>query len=179
MLFYVDLGAHEGLTIDAWLAKNHNTVVLGVEANPELGKALRKKYKGDPRVTIVTAAAGIANGTATFYPGKRSSESGTLVLGKPADYKYSVRYDKGQPVPVVDTAELILEHFPKGAPAIIKIDIEAGEYELIPHLIHRGVLQRFREARVEWHHHKFGIPQKTHDTVYAQLAAVTKVVHWK
>jgi len=177
--FYVDFGANVGDTIAAWLAKYPDSTVLGVEPNAELCERLAGRFGDDSRVTIVAAAAGTHDGEAILYPGIRSHESSTLITGKDPKHSWRVDYGNGIPVPVVDAARLILDHWPQCDDAVIKIDIEAGEYELVPYLIGAGVLARFSEARVEWHWRKFNVSRKKHDAVRNALAKVTRVVDWK
>jgi FkbM family methyltransferase len=179
MRFYVDLGANEGNTIADWLAANPESVALGVEPNPELAQSLCGRFAGDSRVSIVAAAAGTQDGEALLYPGIRSDESSTLVPDKDPRHSWGVDYAHGYPVPVVDVARLIAERWPDCEDAVIKIDIEAAEYQVIPHLIASGVMARFAEARVEWHWRKFNIPRERHDATVQALRQVTRAVDWK
>jgi FkbM family methyltransferase len=179
MRFYVDLGANRGDTIAEWMQANSESVVLGLEPNPDLAQALRARFAGDARVSIVEAAAGTAGGEATLYPGIRSDESSTLVPNKDPKHSWRVDYASGYTVPVVDVARLIADRWPDCSDAVIKIDIEAAEYEVVPHLIESGVMGRFSEARVEWHWRKFNIPRQRHDATVKALRKVTRAVDWR
>jgi FkbM family methyltransferase len=176
---YVDLGAHEGVSIDRWLLEHPQSRVLGFEANPALAQRLQERYAGNERVSIVAAAAGTAAGESVLYPGVQSSQSSTLVAGKSRKHRFSVDYGHGVPVPVVDAAQAIREFWGPCSGAVIKINIEAAEYELVPHLIAAGVMQRFDAAWIEWHWKKFNIPKAVHDRVAAALAGATRVIEWE
>jgi FkbM family methyltransferase len=181
-VFYVDLGSHEGKTIEKWLLEHPTSVVLGFEPDPVLNKNLISKFSQNPNVIIYAGAAGIRSSVANFYQGIRSSESSTLVLGKDPNHPYPVDYSSSQKVKVYNTAKEILSHYKPDYfdLCVMKIDVEGFEYTLVPYLVEKKIISLFDEIRIEWHYHKYGMSKETHDEVYKCLySQCERILNWK
>lgn len=180
--FYVDLGSHEGKTIEKWLDEYPDSLVLGFELNPSLAIELEKKFSDYSNVIIYNGGAGIRKSVANFYPGINSDISSTLVLGKDPKHPYTVDYNNPQKVNIYNTALEILKHYKKDFfdLCVMKMDVEGYEYTLIPYLLEKNVISLFDEIRVEWHHKKYNIDESIHQGVYESLKCqCEKIVHWK
>lgn len=62
----VDVGAHKGRTARAMLHARTDLRVTAVEANPRLAARLRKRLSSEPRIRLVEAALGEAEGRAVL-----------------------------------------------------------------------------------------------------------------
>lgn len=114
----IDLGANIGLT-SLWLARRHAPArIIAVEPSPQNARLVRLNLSrnGIP-ATVVVAAAGPRDGTARF---SASADSNQGHLG-----------DEGQEVPVISMPTLLREHASGQPVALMKMDIEGGEQELL------------------------------------------------
>jgi FkbM family methyltransferase len=114
----IDLGANIGLT-SLWLARRHApTRVIAVEPSPQNARLVRLNLSrnGVP-ATVVEAAAGARDGTARF---SASADSNQGQLG-----------EDGEEVPVISMSTLLREHAPGQSVALMKMDIEGGEQDLL------------------------------------------------
>jgi hypothetical protein len=154
---------------------------IGVEPNPkhtsrllELQRALRKA--GAPVLWLVERAVGISNGFASLDlstgGGMEVNDVGLSVIpprGSQWSWRNSVKRLKGNihEVITIDLAELVqvvhealkeniaffsAADLDRSKPTILmKLDIEGGEYELIPHLLSRKALCPLDLIFLEWH----------------------------
>lgn len=78
--------------------------------------------------------------------------------------------DGGQPVSCVDLADVIEDLSPDYADIIVKLDIEGGEYEILPHLRARDADLKISLLLVEWHCERcgYGIWNKVHPRQYVE-----------
>jgi FkbM family methyltransferase len=120
-----DLGMHEGLDTEFYLAKGFR--VVAVEANPELAEAARRKFAAairDRRLTIVESAIASRAGTVPFYRNTANSEWGTIDAGFVARNERFGAASEVVDVPAITFAELLAQH---GVPYYAKIDIEGAD----------------------------------------------------
>jgi len=174
---YVDLGANEGNTVAEFLRRHPRWRVYAFEPTPRLAADLRTRFRQNPNVNIIEAAASNADGSATFYPGIDSNQSSTLVTGKADIPSWRVNYSAGYSVRTVDFAAWLDRHTAGNDRLIVKMDIEGSEYPVLDRLLQTGVIDRIQELRVEWHKDRFPAPE--HDRIYkAVKRQVGKLVNW-
>lgn len=144
----VDLGANIGKITDILLDHGHR--VIAFEHDPATFKVLAENVGARAGVTLVQAAAGTAEGTARLMRDKEwnpetlyGSEGSSLVetSGRKAEDAVDVR--------VVDLAAYLRDI--DEDIALLKMDIEGGEWDLIPHLDREGSFDRIDHVLVETH----------------------------
>jgi FkbM family methyltransferase len=126
-----DVGAHLGDRTGHFLALGAR--VVAVEPHPGAVAVLRRLYGRDPRVVLISAAAGAAPGEAELAVDPAnptvasvSSEWRTAVARDPAFAH--VRWRERHPVKVTTLDALIAAH---GLPAFCKIDVEGAEAAVV------------------------------------------------
>lgn len=101
-------------------------------------------------VMIFAAAAWTRSGSVKFVEqGNDGIESFVAVSG---DFKGRTNW-----VPCTDLAVLLRQH----DKVVLKMDVEGAEYELIPHLIETGAIERVRLLLIEWHGDPLPVPVPT------------------
>jgi FkbM family methyltransferase len=139
---FLDLGAWVGPT--ALYAAALGATVVALEADPVAFSALEGNVAANPklgaRMTLINAAAAPNPGTVQLGAPRKlgDSMSSTLLAGQTA---------QGFSAPAI-TPAMIAAWLPD-APLVLKIDIEGGEYALLPTL--GPLLPRLRTALVAFH----------------------------
>lgn len=145
---FIDVGAYDGDSIISFrkIVQNSNDFEIhAFEANPELWHHFK-----DMDVILHKNAVWIEDGEIDFFIGGNDVSS-TLV-----DTKISGEIDYENPIKVtgIDIDKWIKENFNKEDKIILKMDIEGGEFEVIPHMIKGGSIKYLDEIWVEMHHNK-------------------------
>lgn len=130
----VDCGANIGMA-SLWFSLTFpKATILGYEADATLCNTARRNLTsaGCENAKIVHAAAWNCNGTLQF--------------NATGDDRGAVAVDGAIAVPSVDLAQ----HLPARVD-LLKIDIEGGEFVVLPHLCRSGALERVRNLAAEFH----------------------------
>lgn len=127
----LDVGAHVGNRTAAWAALGARVVAL--EPQPALAAYLRRRFRGDPRVTVVEAAVGAAPGRASLHlspaaPTVASLSSDWIGRVGRTDGFAAVRWT-GTVAVEVTTLDALAERF--GPADACKIDVEGFEAEVL------------------------------------------------
>mgnify|MGYP000946554858 CR=1 FL=1 len=133
-----DAGAFHGDWASAIAARSDGPVHM-FEPIPSLQDSLRKRFAGKTRFNIHGCALGRTNGQVDFVAaGDASSTSVPSVQGD------VIR------VPIRDVASVWQE---LGAiqVALLKINIEGGEYDLLERLLETGLVGQFQHLQVQFH----------------------------
>lgn len=132
----LDFGGFEG----NWahdIYEQHKCSVHVFEPHPRFAKALRARFSDNDKIVIHEYALGTVEGTLNLTDdGDASSalcENENAVLGK-----------------VIPVAEFVA-HYPDTELALAKINIEGGEYDLLPALIETGLITKIRILQVQFH----------------------------
>lgn len=142
----IDCGGHLATSVDM-LKKaagyDANTVIYSFEPNPRCFWA----YDNRSDVILVKAAVWTHDGFETLHrrtrcQGKTCSLVINDMLGTGRDIK----------VPCISLSRWMLDNTREDDEVILKMDIEAAEYEVIPSLLNTGLFKRIRTAYIEWHH---------------------------
>ncbi|WP_412506922.1 FkbM family methyltransferase [Roseovarius sp. SYSU LYC5161] len=133
----LDFGAYKGEWADIVLGQQPDCHLHLFEPHPGFAAALVTKYAGDARVTVHDHALGRRAGALTLSDAENASSA-------VADH------DKGVEARVVSAADFFAGgHFPRID--LVKMNIEGGEYDLLPALIETGVIRRIARLQVQFH----------------------------
>lgn len=126
-----DIGAHVGDRTDSYRRLGASVVV--VEPQPALHRALRLLFRNDPGVTLHRAAVGAEKGKVRFYVNSANPMTSTaarpLIEAAPQDPAWSDQvWDQHIETEVITLDALITRH---GKPALVKIDVEGFEVEVL------------------------------------------------
>lgn len=169
-MIYVDLGAYRGATIRRFIGSRlwrKGATVYAWECNP-----LLSGFNYGPGVIPVRAAAWVRGGTLPFYLSKTSPSrvQGSSVYRD----KTTGNLDKDKPVEVscIDFAAWLYDNTRATDQVIVKMNIEGAEYELLPHLIDTGAINRLDTLIVQWHWERIGLRREDHNSIAARLESV-------
>ena len=153
---FIDLGGHVGQAIDRFYQEVEDAADWMIYSfEPIQFRALcinMKKYKN---VQVISSAAGIKDCMLTMYPVPSDGQGATSLKGK---YSGSVQYDSEVNVPCINFIRWFKEQVHSTDFVIIKINIEGGEYVLMPHL--HEILDNINGAYIKLHHNKFITEEK-------------------
>ena len=155
MKIFIDIGAHKGESCDMFLKKRPNFKVVCFEPDPRNQKIIEKK--GYP---LMKGAAWIFDGQIKLYTGLQESNSvySTKTTG-------GISKDRFLLVRCFDLAKYIRNNYTKEDYIIIKMNCEGAEYNLIPHLKDKGLLDWVNTWYVQWHWNKIGISELKHNVI--------------
>jgi len=137
----LDFGAYKGEFIERVLTQTKAKVVA-FEAHPGFAKTLADQYQGNPRVTVHGFALGSSDDQA------RISESGDASSLKASG--------GGLHVEIMALERFLKDINPLPRVDLMKVNIEGGEYDLLPALANAGVLLRIQEMHIQFHLFKRG-----------------------
>lgn len=129
----LDVGAFEG-EFTSYAREVWNARVLAIEPVPEFAAALSSRFKGDEKVTVVQAALGSTSSAVTMSveaDGSSAWGSGSKLIT----------------VPCVDVAEVL----GSSDVALLKINAEGAEYEILDRLLVTKVIRQIDIIQVQFH----------------------------
>ncbi|WGH79735.1 FkbM family methyltransferase [Jannaschia ovalis] len=132
----LDFGGFEG----AWAARLHDAHGCRVhvfEPHPAFIERLRHRFAGNAAVMVHPFAVGRADGV---LPLSDDGDASSALSGKGAAVKGEIR-----------AAARVFADLPEDRFAVAKINIEGGEYDLLPALIEAGILDRIDRLQVQFH----------------------------
>ncbi|AZV78164.1 FkbM family methyltransferase [Parasedimentitalea marina] len=133
----LDIGGFRGEWSDIVLSQQPDCTIHVFEPHPVFAENLRDKYKSDNRVQVHECALG--------------AENGTLQLSDAGDASSAVaEHSRSFQAPVVPVSSFFEEHGLKDV-ALAKINIEGGEYTLLPALIEAGLMPCIARLQVQFH----------------------------
>lgn len=132
----LDIGGFEGSWADRISAQYGSRIHI-FEPHPGFADNLAQKYEGNSRITVHPFALGSTDGVLDLSD---AGDASSAVSGAHAAVRGKV----------VDVARFMTE-FPEGRIALAKINIEGGEYDLLPALAAADELARFDTIQVQFH----------------------------
>ncbi len=160
----LDIGGFKGEWTDAVLSAQPDCTVYIFEPHPRFAESLRLKFANDARVHVQECALGAGEGT--------------LNLSDEGDASSSVaNHDRSYSARIVPVQTFFEENLPEGAISLAKMNIEGGEYELLPALIEADVIGRIKRLQIQFHLFEPSLIEtreriirqleNTHDTVWS------------
>ena len=135
-----DVGANRGDKTAVFLGLGAR--VLAIEPDPRTADGLRRRFRGEPRTTVLDMGVGAASGEMPFHPSSYSTRS-TFAVDRMRQLGDNVEYGAGTIVSVTTLDALIAAH---GVPRFCKIDVEGYEPEVL-----RGLSQPVPVLSFEFH----------------------------
>lgn len=149
---FLDCGANMGQSVQNFIKSWDNWKEYDIhsfEPRPGLEKYFNK-YKKYPNFTFHNEAVWVDDGNIDFYLSTSQNWGSSAIKEKNNVSKVPVK------VPSVDISMWIQENFSTNDYIIFKMDIEGGEYDLIPHLLKNDTFKYINELYIEFHNRKVG-----------------------
>jgi len=134
-----DVGGFEGNWAQDIFDRYGSTIHV-FEPHPTFAAALEQRFKDQPKIIVHAFALG--------------SEKGELHLSDDGDASSAVNDTEGAVIGEVRPVAEFMTSFEPAKIDLIKINIEGGEYDLIPALERSGDLGRFGIIQVQFHQFK-------------------------
>ena len=148
---FLDIGAHTGQSVDQFYEEIEDAsdwVIVTFE--PLFSSELKKNVSKYSNVLCVNAVVSTINGKTQMFHGPRGSQSSTLMLGKLSG---PVFYDNSTLENCIDLITWFNDFMEDDAFVIVKMNIEGGEYPLMPRL--PEILPKIAGIHIKLHHTKF------------------------
>lgn len=134
----VDVGAFRGDWTEKARAGTFGRVIA-FEPNPTVVTGLRRRFAGSPRVTVCDVGLGGAD---------RSDRLGLVGIGSSVDPKAPA---EGTATVAIRAAAGAFADLGLDRVDLLQVNIEGGEYELLPHLVESGWIDRIDVIVVQFH----------------------------
>lgn len=134
----LDAGVFRGDFID-WCRKRWGCTVIGFEPARAFHEQSARRFAGDDRVTVHP-----------YGLGARTERRTLAIQGDATSVYFDPRAPDTEDVSLRDVAEVFKELGPSEV-HLFKINIEGGEYELLPRLLDSDLATRVRFFQVQYH----------------------------
>ncbi len=143
-----DLGGYKGEWADA-MRRLYDCHVHVFEPHPTFAAILQQRFAEDAKVTCHDFALGRADGS--------------LSLSDSADASSAFIKDGAHVVGRIRAAAEVLAELDPSDIAVTKINIEGGEYDILPALIDTGWISKFQTLTIQFHNYSEGDKQRRAD----------------
>ena len=177
---FLDCGGHRGTAVVHFLKEYPDYEFYCFEPNLEMFAELTRSVATHGKtVFCFPGAVWTHDGFLDFFLGHE--QGSTALPGKvevipglqQVDYGAAVR------VPCIDLSAWILRNIRPGDELVVKMDIEGGEYQVVPKLISDGSLHLIKRFYCEWHQDRFpDISREFHDSLISQVSRETTLESW-
>lgn len=161
---FLDIGAYNGVSVEFFLA-NHPQAkefeIFCFECDERNIATLQSK---NLPIDLIEAAAWSRNGYVDYYYGK--DDGGTMYPKKSTG---NISLERHHYVECIDLAEFIKGNFIKSDYIILKMNCEGAEYELIPHLKAKNLINWISKWYIQWHAEKIGISGILHKVIQSMV----------
>ncbi|MBC8063225.1 MAG: FkbM family methyltransferase [Chlorobia bacterium] len=165
-LVVIDIGMNVGLA-SLYFAKRHRCVVHGYELFPSTANVASRNIDLNPDLApnITVNAFGIFDRDSEFELISRpeARNAGSLIWKREELPGIAEKVETRE---ATSALKPILDQYPDRK-AVLKLDAEGAEYEILQNLFESGTLQRFDLIMMEWHER----PSHPIETVLTQLAS--------
>jgi FkbM family methyltransferase len=148
----IDCGANVGVYTSA-LARTGATV-YAFEPDPTAFEALSSKFAGVENVNLLNCAVGAFDGTVHLYRHTNFSDDPLIKSQSSSTLPYKGNVDPGHSLKIQQTRLSTFIRALGRRVAILKIDIEGGEFALLRDLVNEGCLRSIDAVFVETHERK-------------------------
>ena len=131
-----DLGGYKGDFAEA-IHKRYGSKVFLFEPHPEFHSHSETRFTGNPK--IVSLMYGLSN-KAGWFSLSDSKDASSFALDSNSENKAEVR-----------VASEVFQALEMQAVDLIKINIEGGEFEVLPDLISSGLISKFNFLQIQFH----------------------------
>ena len=132
----LDVGGFEGQWASDIFARYLCTIHV-FEPVPQFAKSIRERFESNSNIQVHQAALGNRNDSISI---SIDGDASSMLLNG----------EKGINIPLWSCSELIWKN-KWDEIALVKINIEGAEYELLEHLIETGLITRIRDIQVQFH----------------------------
>lgn len=132
----LDIGGYKGQFASDIYAR-YNCRVLVFEPVKSFAEKIKNRFKKNPMIEVFCLALGSNRRQDVMFLG----DDGSSVF-RNSSKKESIQF--------VDVAEFFAEHNIQDID-LMKINIEGGEYELLPRLFETGLISRIKQVQVQFH----------------------------
>ena len=154
---FIDIGSHIGQSIDRFYQEIDDAADWDMYCfEPIQFRRLKERLDEHHNIKFIEAAVGITNGKVMIYSVPKGGQGSTIMKGKSTG---DVNYKDGKFVDYIDFIEWFKHNTDVEDFIIIKINIEGGEYVLMPRLFE--IMSRVNGLYIKLHHHKFIENQKS------------------
>lgn len=149
---YIEIGGNDGRRLEMILkGKEVYDNYYVFEPHPELYKIMVDKFSQMKNVTIYDWCASDKDGNCNFYFSTTRNDGSTIVSGKITG---KVDYNNPIIVKCIDIGKWMSEKF-AGDIIDVRMDIEGGEYMVIPKMIDDGSIFLLNSLSIEFHDNRF------------------------
>jgi len=153
---FLDIGGHSGQAIHAFYEQVPDAMDWQIFSfEPIQYAALVSGTRYYDNVECLDLAVGIENGKIQMFPAKAAGQGSTIMSGKLTG---DLNYENTVPVNCVNFVEWFGRNIKPDSFVIVKMNIEGGEYLLMPEL--PKILDRVAGIYLKLHHTKFDPPQR-------------------
>ncbi|WP_216641220.1 FkbM family methyltransferase [Oceaniglobus roseus] len=176
----IDCGANIGSFTDSFARTPAR--VIAFEPNPDCTAFMRSRFADRPNVVIEEAAVGAAAGEADlYYHGHYTSDVANDKSSEGSSIEPSMARlltGKSHRVPVIDIVARMQELLAEGANiAILKLDIEGSELEVLERLFELDLFARITMSLVETHERNFPDRAERFGAIRARIAGRYDPMH--
>lgn len=175
MLIILDLGANDGCSIlkfqDMLKDKNiEEYKIYSFEPNIFFKKPLKRIKKRNTNIEIYFKILGTKNTTTKLYLSQKNNSGSSIYSNKTTNKVNDGLYLNCQEIDIVE----FLRELPSHDELWIKMDIEGGEYDIIPYLHKNDCLKLINKLFIEWHYKKIpSITEETHNKVRNLVSCIS------
>lgn len=163
-LIFIDGGAHKGVFSDVVLELGG--ICYAFEPNIYLSTFLKEQYKNNENFILLDKAISNQNGIATFYNPENNfiSQGASLISRK-------MKEENAYKVGMIDFCEFLIKLIAKyGKIALIKLDIEGAEFDVLESLIEQKLYEKVEYIMVETHERFFENPKEKIEKLRNQIS---------
>lgn len=154
----LDFGGYTGEFTARALSETSATIHV-FEAHPTYIAHLRERFKDTPRVIVHPFGLGTADATLNFSD---AGDASSAVSGGAKSVAGKIK----------SAADFFAAHPELASLDYVTINIEAGEYDLLPALLDAGIMERIKELHVQFH-----LFRRDHDRQHAEIVARIENTH--
>ena len=180
-IIYIDCGGHVGQTTRRFQDMTKDMIGVEIhsfEPHPRLYPIIKKTenentfvydkavWKEDGYVDFYLDVLDEVEDSGWEHPGQGSTTAKGKTTGT-LDKEHPYRAE------AIDLNRWIIENFSQDDFIHVKMDIEGGEYDILPKMIEGGSIDYIDEFDIEFHSHKIGLDKKVHDDLLNKLREAT------